>query len=182
MEVRTHTRLTCQSILDFSQDLDLVLLDNIVAAMYTGAGADQRMAQQVLAQFQEHPDAWQRVPVIMQQSTNSQTKYIALQILDKLIATRWKVLPVDQQQGIRNFIVELIVVMSSEESNLRSERTLLGKLDTTLIQILKQEWPHNWPNFIPEIVSSSRGSLAICENNMAILRLLSEEVFDFSAE
>ena len=34
MEVRTHTRLTCQSILDFSQDLDLVLLDNIVAAMY----------------------------------------------------------------------------------------------------------------------------------------------------
>ena len=49
MEVRTHTRLTCQSILDFSQDLDLVLLDNIVAAMYTGAGADQRMAQQVLA-------------------------------------------------------------------------------------------------------------------------------------
>ena len=90
-----------------------MLLDNIVAAMYTSAGPDQKLAQQTLAQFQEHPDAWQRVPVIMQQSTNSQTKYIALQILDKLIATRWKVLPVDQQQGIRNFIVELIVVMSS---------------------------------------------------------------------
>jgi hypothetical protein len=42
--------------------------------MYTGAGAEQQMAQQVLAQFQEHPDAWQRVPVILQQSSNSQTK------------------------------------------------------------------------------------------------------------
>lgn len=50
------------------------------------------------------------------------------------------------------------------------------------MQILKQEWPHRWPTFIPDIVSSSRTSLSICENNMAILRLLSEEIFDFSAE
>ena len=146
----------------------MVLLDNIVVAMYTSAGAEQRMAQQVLAQFQEHPDAWQRVPVILQQSSHSQTKYIALQILDKLIATRWKVLPLDQQQGIRNFIVEMIVGMSSEEENLRRERTLLGKLDTTLIQILKQEWPHNWPNFIPEIVSSSRGSLSVSYTHLTL--------------
>jgi exportin-1 len=50
------------------------------------------------------------------------------------------------------------------------------------LQILKQEWPHRWPTFIPDIVSSSRTSLSICENNMAILRLLSEEIFDYSAE
>ena len=78
--------------------------------------------------------------------------------------------------------MDLIIQLSADETALRRERTLLGKLNTTLIQILKQEWPHNWPNFIPEIVSASRGSLSICENNMAILRLLSEEVFDFSAE
>jgi exportin-1 len=51
-----------------------------------------------------------------------------------------------------------------------------------LYQILKQEWPHNWPTFIPEIVASSKTSLPLCENNMVILKLLSEEVFDFSAE
>ncbi|KAN0064829.1 Karyopherin transporter [Thecaphora frezii] len=171
-----------EAILDFSQDLDIGLLDRVVGAMYTGVGPDQKMAQQTLAQFQEHPDAWQRVPAILQQSGSSQTKYIALQILDKLISTRWKVLPEDQQQGIRNFIVEMILQQSSDEANLKREKTYLGKLDTTLIQILKQEWPHNWPSFIPEIVSSSKGSLSICENNMAILRLLSEEIFDYSAE
>lgn len=63
-----------QAILDFNQDLDIGLLDNVVTAMYTGAGADQRMAQQVLAQFQEHPEAWQRVPAVLQQSSKSQTK------------------------------------------------------------------------------------------------------------
>lgn len=51
-----------------------------------------------------------------------------------------------------------------------------------LVQILKQDWPHNWPQFIPEIVSSSKQNLALCENNMLILKLLSEEIFDFSAE
>lgn len=140
------------------------------------------MAQQVLAQFQEHPDAWQRVPAILQQSSNAQTKFIALQILDKLISTRWKVLPQDQQQGIRNFIVEMIIQASSEESTLRREKTYINKLNTTLIQVLKQEWPHKWPSFITDIVSSSRTSLSICENNMVILRLLSEEIFDYSAE
>ena len=32
------------------------------------------MAQQVLTRFQEHPDAWQRVPQILEGSSNSQTK------------------------------------------------------------------------------------------------------------
>ena len=84
--------------------------------------------------------------------------------------------------GIRNFIVETIISQSSDEANLRKQKTYINKLDMTLIQILKQEWPHNWPNFITEIVASSRTSLPICENNMAILRLLSEEIFDYSAE
>jgi len=42
--------------------------------------------------------------------------------------------------------------------------------------------PHNWPTFIPEIVTSSQANLSICENNMVILKLLSEEIFEFSAE
>lgn len=91
-------------------------------------------------------------------------------------------LPVDQQQGIRNFIVETIISVSSDEAALRTQKTYINKLDVTLVQILKQEWPHRWPTFISDIVSSSRTSLSICENNMAILRLLSEEIFDYSAE
>ncbi|KAK0527260.1 Karyopherin transporter [Tilletia horrida] len=171
-----------EAILDFSQDLDVNVLDRVVNVMFTSTGAEQKQAQTVLAQFQEHPDAWQRVPVILSTSSNSQTKYLSLQILDKLISTRWKTLPQDQQLGIRNFIVEIIVSLTSKEEDLKKEKTLINKLDTTLIQILKQEWPDKWPSFIPEIVSSSRTSISLCENNMVILRLLSEEIFDFSAE
>lgn len=39
----THRLFLCaQAILDFSQDLDLGLLDRVVAAMFTGAGNDVR--------------------------------------------------------------------------------------------------------------------------------------------
>lgn len=79
-------------------------------------------------------------------------------------------------------MVNFIIQCSSTEESLRNQRVLLNKLNLVLVSILKQEWPHNWPTFINEIVSSCHSSLPICENNMAILRLLSEEVFDFSAD
>ncbi|EIM90438.1 uncharacterized protein STEHIDRAFT_129260 [Stereum hirsutum FP-91666 SS1] len=158
-------------------------MDNVVMALYTGnGGKEQQVAQQVLAQFQEHPDAWQRVPVIMESSNYPQTKYIGLQILEKLINTRWKTLPEDQRQGVRNFVVGMTVKVASDEVTMRKEKTYINKLNLALVQILKQEWPHNWPTFIPELVESCKTNLSLCENNMIILKLLSEEIFDFSAE
>ena len=79
-------------------------------------------------------------------------------------------------------MVNFIIQSSSSEESLRTQRTFLNKLNLVLVSILKQEWPQNWPTFTNEIISSCHTSLSICENNMAILRLLSEEVFDYSAD
>ncbi|KAG8705419.1 Karyopherin transporter [Ceratobasidium sp. 395] len=171
-----------EAILDFSQDLDVGLFDRVVNAFYMGSGQEQKQAQAVLTQFQEYPDSWQRVPIILETASSMQSKYIGLQILEKLIQTRWKILPDDQRQGIRNFIVSTTLNIASEETALRQQKTYLNKLNLALVQILKQEWPHNWPTFIPEIVQNSKTNISLCENNMAILKLLSEEIFDYSAE
>lgn len=157
-------------------------LDATVRAFYEGRGEQQKQAQASLNQFKENPDAWLMVDKILQDAQYPQTKYLGLQVLDNVIMTRWKVLPRDQCHGIRNFVVNFIIQQSSTEELLRKERALLNKLNLVLVSILKQEWPHNWPTFINEIISSCRSSLPICENNMAILRLLSEEVFDFSQD
>ncbi|KAF2863968.1 hypothetical protein K470DRAFT_48733 [Piedraia hortae CBS 480.64] len=157
-------------------------LDETVRAFYEGRGQSQKEAQRALNQFKENPDSWLLVDKILQDAKYPQTKYLGLQVLDNVIMTRWKVLPRDQCMGIRNFVVNFIIQNSSSEEQLKQERVLLNKLNLVLVSILKQEWPHNWPTFINEIVSSCRTSLPICENNMAILRLLSEEVFDFSAD
>lgn len=171
-----------ESILDFSSDLNITTLDEVVDTFYKGSGAQQKQAQDILTKFQEHPDAWQRADKILQFSSNPQTKFIGLTILDKLITTKWKLLPEEQRVGIRNFVVGMIIAMCQDDALFHSQKNLINKADLTLVQILKQEWPQNWPDFIPELIGSSNSSLNVCENNMIILKLLSEEVFDFSAE
>lgn len=157
-------------------------LDSTVRAFYEGKGDVQRQAQQKLTEFKSNPDAWLMVDKILQEASYLPTKYAGLQVLDDVIMTRWKVLPRDQCQGIRNFVVNQIIEASRSEDLLKQQRLFVDKLDLTLVNILKQEWPHNWPTFINEIVSSCHSSLSVCENNMVILRLLSEEVFDFSQD
>ena len=73
---------TVNKLLDFNQKLDIGLLvryeilyiicyfcnnlvyiqqDNVVTAMYSSSGTEQKMAQEVLTTLKEHPDAWQKV-------------------------------------------------------------------------------------------------------------------------
>ena len=79
-------------------------------------------------------------------------QYIGLQILEKLVQTRWKSIPESQQQGhsitlyhhgsraetpagVRNFIVGVIVKVASDETVLRKERSYVNKLNLALIQV-----------------------------------------------
>ena len=170
-----------EAILDFSKDLDIDLFDQVVDTFIK----DQVMiknAQLVLNKFQEHPDSWKFSDKILSNSSNAQSKYIALSSLNKLIQYRWKTIPDNERVGIRNFIVNMIISLCDNEQEFETQRALINKIDLTLVSVLKQEWPHNWPEFIPEIVMSSRSSYNVCENNMIILKLLSEEVFDYSQD
>uniref|UniRef100_A0AAY4A8W7 Exportin-1 n=1 Tax=Denticeps clupeoides TaxID=299321 RepID=A0AAY4A8W7_9TELE len=170
-----------RQLLDFSQKLDINLLDNVVNSMYYDVGTQQRMAQEVLTNLKDHPDAWTRVDTILEFSQNMKTKYYALQILETVIKTRWKILPRNQCEGIKKYVVGLIIKTSSDPTSVERESVYIAKLNMILVQILKQEWPKHWPTFISDIVGASRTSESLCQNNMIILKLLSEEVFDFSS-
>ena len=63
------------------------------------------------------------------------SQYISLQILEKLVQTRWKALPADQQSGIRNFVVQATVETSSDETRMRREKGYLNKLNIVLVQV-----------------------------------------------
>jgi len=96
---------TSQALLDFSREFDVSLMDNVVTTLYSGSGGkevsdfilhlistfylivytgclclQQQSAQQVLTQFQDHPDAWTRVPDIMERSSFPQTKVCTISV------------------------------------------------------------------------------------------------------
>eukprot|EP01134_Creolimax_fragrantissima_P004030 CFRG4030T1 len=168
------------SLLDFSHELNVQLLDTVVTAMNNPQSPQQQeIANQVLTHLKEHAEAWTKVDRILEQSTNAATRFYALSILESTIATKWNILPVEQREAVKEFIVSMIIRLSSE-SKQSCDRVFIRKLNMILVQIVKQEWPHSWPSFIPDIVGSSKTSESLCENNMAILKLLSEEVFQYS--
>ena len=71
----------------------------------------------------------------MEFSNNQQTKYYALQILESVIKTRWKILPRNQCEGIKKYIVGLIIKTSSDPEVLEKEKTYLNKLNMILVQV-----------------------------------------------
>ncbi|XP_058093970.1 protein EXPORTIN 1A [Magnolia sinica] len=173
--------MAAERLRDLSQPIDVPLLDATVAAFYgTGSKEERTAADQILRELQNNPDMWLQVVHILQNSQNLNTKFFALQVLEGVIKYRWNALPVEQRDGMKNYISDIIVQLSSNEVSFRRERLYVNKLNIILVQVLKHEWPARWRTFIPDLVSAAKSSETICENCMAILKLLSEEVFDFS--
>ncbi|KAH7571485.1 hypothetical protein JRO89_XS04G0060600 [Xanthoceras sorbifolium] len=173
--------MAAEKLRDLSQPIDVALLDATVAAFYgTGSKEERTAADQILRDLQNNPDMWLQVVHILQNTKNLNTKFFALQVLEGVIKYRWNALPGEQRDGMKNYISEVIVQLSSNEASFRQERLYVNKLNIILVQILKHEWPTRWRSFIPDLVAAAKTSETICENCMAILKLLSEEVFDFS--
>jgi hypothetical protein len=102
-----------EKLLDFTQPFDVGLLDATVAAFYgTGSKHERAAAERVLRQLQEHPDTWTRVVAVLQNSQNLNSKFYALRVLEGVIKYRWNALPVEQRDGIKNYISDLIVQVS----------------------------------------------------------------------
>ncbi|PSS32923.1 Protein EXPORTIN 1A like [Actinidia chinensis var. chinensis] len=173
--------MAAEKLRDLSQPIDVGLLDATVAAFYgTGSKEERTAADHILRELQNNPEMWLQVVHILSSTQNLNTKFFALQVLEGVIKYRWNALPVEQRDGMKNYISEVIVKLSSDEISFRRERLYVNKLNIILVQILKHEWPSRWRSFIPDLVAAAKTSETICENCMAILKLLSEEVFDFS--
>lgn len=163
---------------DLIANFSVELLDQVVSALYSGQASQE--VQQMLIMFQEHPDAWTRVDAILETAQNPNTKILALSVLDACTKTRWRTLPMEQREGIKSYLIGLVIKLSSNDVLLKEHAALLKRLNRSIVQILKQDWPQNWPSFIPDLVTASKSNDSLCTNNMHILQLLSEEVFDFS--
>eukprot|EP00917_Polyrhabdina_sp_WS-2016_P023147 GHVP01050148.1.p1 GENE.GHVP01050148.1~~GHVP01050148.1.p1 ORF type:complete len:1069 (+),score=187.75 GHVP01050148.1:61-3207(+) len=162
--------------------MDIELFDKVAETFAHGKGEEQATAQTVLTEFQNNPESWRRVDYILENSKSTNARFIALQVLMILVQTRWNSLPREQREGIRGYIVGQLIKTTSDENTFKSERVFINKMNIVLVQILKHEWPKHWEGFIGEIVNASRTNLTLCENNIVILKILSEEVFNYSEE
>ena len=170
-----------RQVLDLTKPLDVALFDRVAASLAAhDSPCTQQSAVRVMEEFKAHPEAWRVADQVLKGSEQLAAKYVALQTLDHTIQTAWHALPEEQRTGVRNFVVNMIMELATTTDSLTRNKALIEKMNFTLVQIVKKDWPERWPSFISEIVSSAAKRDALMQNNLAIIRLLSEEVFDFS--
>jgi hypothetical protein len=58
--------------------------------------------------------------------------------MEEVIKYRWGALPDEQREGIKTYISNLIIKLSTDDGSFRRERTFLNKMNMILVQILKQ--------------------------------------------
>ena len=80
-----------------TQPFDVSLLDSVVSAAYDPSSPHRSVANTVLMKLQDSPDLWTRVDAILEGAKNANARFFALNVLDKTIRERWKILPEEQR-------------------------------------------------------------------------------------
>ena len=160
----------------------LNLLDQVVNALYTTKNPQERqMANTLIDQFQKLESSFQYCEFILNNTNSNYTRYIALSIYETFINEKWNLLDNNSKLNLRNFLVSLLIklVMNKDFYSNTTNHFLINKLNVVIVIIAKNEWTTTWPNFISELCTSSKSDPNLCENNMKLLILLSEEINSF---
>lgn len=154
-----NQNLQPKDLLDHSipfDDRKVALLDEVVQALYSTNQSIMAQANEILTQFQNDGDSWQYADIILENARDNNTKFLALNILESTVKSRWKVLPEGQKNGIKEYITNLVINMGKDDEINTTGKHLLTKLNQTLVSIVKHEWTTTWKDFIPEICTASK--------------------------
>ena len=115
---------------------------------------------------------------ILNNTKSNNTRVFALNILELFIKEKWNLLDDNSKLNLRNFLVTLLIkfVIDDNFFNNQQNHFVINKLNIVIVTIAKNEWNTSWPNFISELCNSSKSNPNLCENNMKLLILLSEEI------
>lgn len=163
--------------MDLTNEFRVEEFERIVTSALDPYSPDHKQAQMSLVQFKESPNSWNHINTILSTSQNTQAHFIALQVLEQTIKSKWNVFSTEQKESLRNFIIQQILARAKEGN----QNILLEKFNMSLVEILMRDWPRRWPTFIPDIVNASQSSgMNVCANSLCILKRLNDDIFVFS--
>ncbi|KAI5149314.1 exportin-1 [Enteropsectra breve] len=171
-----------ERILDLNENFDVALFEQIVEAALGSKSPNKNKAEEVLLRFKELPSSWTKIDTILNNSANKQTKFIALQILEEHVKSRWPIFNEEIKNGLRQYVYSTIIKLSSAQSTNNSD-IVLKKFNSILVEIAKRDWPRKWPTFISDLISVSQTtSMEVSSNTLIILKNMNENLFSMEDE
>ena len=160
----------------------LNLLEQVINVFYTTTNnQDRKTANDLLDKFQKLDISFTYCEFILNNTQSNNTRVLALNIYESFIKAKWNLLDDNSKLNLRNFLVGLLIkfVMDKNFYANPANHFVINKLNIVIVIIAKNEWTTTWPNFISELCNSSKSDPNLCENNMKLLILLSEEINTF---
>ena len=77
-----------------------------------------------------------------------------VQVLEELIKHRWGAIDDTQREGIKNYLSNLIIKISSDEVTLRREKVFLNKLNILLVQVCARSYQCSCDSVICQLLIS----------------------------
>lgn len=139
-------------------------------------GEEGENARNSMNQIRERHDSWIVANQIIQATQNEYSKYYALTLFKEGVSTKWNLLSAEEHSQLKNCYFNLLQQWPQQGVSFHN----MQKLNEAVIEILKNEWPMYWPTFTHDLIGASKGSDLVCENNLRLLSMLSEEIHDFS--
>ncbi|OHT17048.1 hypothetical protein TRFO_12764 [Tritrichomonas foetus] len=160
--------------------VDISYFDLIVNNLYN---VDQSRPQElvseanaVLMKFQERSDAWLVSQQIITESQQIQSKFIALQTFTQGAREKWGMIDENQRAFFKRFFFDLFFQWSYSDV----APTLMSEACRALIEVLKNEWPTYWPNFMIDFLNACKKSHSTTLNGLKLLAILSEETHEYT--
>lgn len=88
-------------------------------------------------EYKLQPDSWLACDFILPNSQSLYTKIYALGILEDVIKAKWLLLPQEQREGIRNFLVDLLIknVTDDQIFNNSQSHSFINKLNYVIVLV-----------------------------------------------
>ena len=90
-----------EKILDLTNDFDIECFDTIVEKALGPNNSQKLEAEQILLKFKNLNNSWTKVDFILKNSKSQQSRFIALQILEENVKTKWSIFDESIKGGIR---------------------------------------------------------------------------------
>lgn len=108
-----------------------------------------------------------------------------------MVQKKWQVIPAEQRESVKTFALNQVMSVgvrsfyelqySATMESVQQNEELLHKWDIILVEIFKKEWPNSWSSFIHDLVVAATVSESRCINNIYILKIVIEDVFQFGS-
>jgi len=167
-----------ERILDTNSEFDIKAFDEVVNTALNPSSPNKNAAEDILLQFKDLPNSWTKIDCILKNSLSKHSQFIALQILEETVKSKWALFNEEMRLGLRQYVFSTIIERSSKTDVTKQNDIILQKFNTVIIEIVKKEWPRRWPTFISDLINVSQStSMQVSKNSLIILKCINEEIF-----